>query len=343
MGMFGNTPWKFPTLGDLDPTMQASPQPQSGFPQIAAPQPSAPPSWMPQIPAVPPEKTGFNKPGGWAEKLGAIGGILQSYGGRPNDAYDEFIQRNEQRRQALLAQRQQALKAFQPQDVGGNLVRLNPQTGAYESVYSPPAKPTGPHYFESNDGSQWAVGEDGQPKLVYKDPDPKIQVVANGDGTFTRVPLTGSVPGLTAPATGLPPGYTVRAGGSGPGQGGFQPSVSALWPFLNKQESSGNYSAVGPSTPYGQALGGNQLMPATAKGMAAKLNLPWRPDLLTDSSPTGKQYQDLLGQAYLQQGYEATGNWRDALRYYHGGPDRRLWGPKTNGYADKILSRAGLN
>lgn len=119
--------------------------------------------------------------------------------------------------------------------------------------------------------------------------------------------------------------------------------VSSIWPALNAQESSGNYAAVGPQTKYGQALGGNQLMPGTAKDMAAKLNLPWRPDLLTDTSPQGKQYQDMLGQAYLQQGYEATGNLRDALRYYHGGPNRGLWGRKTNKYADSILSRMGTN
>lgn len=120
-------------------------------------------------------------------------------------------------------------------------------------------------------------------------------------------------------------------------------NVSAIWPALNAQESSGNYAAVGPQTKYGQALGGNQLLPGTAKDMAAKLKLPWRPGLLTDPSPQGRQYQDALGQAYLQQGYDATGNVRDALRYYHGGPNRGIWGPKTNRYADKILSRVGNN
>lgn len=132
------------------------------------------------------------------------------------------------------------------------------------------------------------------------------------------------------------------SGGATPSASGtFQPSVSALWPHLNARESSGNYAAVGPATPYGRAYGGNQLQPGTAKDMAAKLNLPWRPDLLTDTSSTGRNYQDALGQAYLQEGYDKTGNWRDALRYYHGGPDKRLWGKKTNNYADSILRSAG--
>jgi hypothetical protein len=38
---------------------------------------------------------------------------------------------------------------------------------------------------------------------------------------------------------------------------------------------------------------------------------------------------------------QRTGNVRDALRYYHGGPNRSMWGPKTNAYADSILSRLG--
>lgn len=59
------------------------------------------------------------------------------------------------------------------------------------------------------------------------------------------------------------------------------------------------------------------------------------------SSPEAAEYQRKIGQAYLEEGLNATGNVRDALRYYHGGPDRRLWGPKTNNYADSILKRMG--
>jgi soluble lytic murein transglycosylase-like protein len=84
-----------------------------------------------------------------------------------------------------------------------------------------------------------------------------------------------------------------------------------------------------------------QMLPATAKEMAAKIGLPWRPDLLTDQSPTGAAYQQRLGRAYFNEGLQKTGNLRDALRYYHGGPNPSLWGPKTNAYADAVLSRMG--
>lgn len=83
------------------------------------------------------------------------------------------------------------------------------------------------------------------------------------------------------------------------------------------------------------------MLPDTAKEMAAKVGLPFRPDLLRSNDPVGLRYQQALGQAYLKQGLSETGNMRDALRYYHGGPNRALWGPKTNAYADAILNRLG--
>lgn len=87
------------------------------------------------------------------------------------------------------------------------------------------------------------------------------------------------------------------------------------------------------------ALGSTQMLPATAREMANKLGLPFRPDLLQSNDKTALQYQQALGQAYLKEGLERTGNMRDALRYYHGGPDRAQWGPKTNAYVDQVLGR----
>ena len=89
------------------------------------------------------------------------------------------------------------------------------------------------------------------------------------------------------------------------------------------------------------ALGSTQMLPGTAKEMAAKTGLPFAPSLLRSNDPAALDYQRRLGAAYLQEGLEKTGNVRDALRYYHGGPNRKMWGPKTNAYADAILGRLG--
>jgi soluble lytic murein transglycosylase-like protein len=65
------------------------------------------------------------------------------------------------------------------------------------------------------------------------------------------------------------------------------------------------------------------MLPATAQEMANKLGLPFRPDLLRSNDPAALDYQRRLGAAYLQEGLAKTGNVRDALRYYHGGPTGR--------------------
>jgi soluble lytic murein transglycosylase-like protein len=102
-------------------------------------------------------------------------------------------------------------------------------------------------------------------------------------------------------------------------------------------ESHGEGTALSPKG----ALGSTQLMPATAKEMSVKLGLPFRPDFLRSNDPKALQYQRALATAYLQEGLAKTGNLTDALHYYHGGPDRAQWGPKTNAYADAVLSRLG--
>lgn len=108
-------------------------------------------------------------------------------------------------------------------------------------------------------------------------------------------------------------------------------------PALIHQESGGSGIARSPKG----ALGSTQMLPATAKEMASKLGLPFRPDMLRSSDPAALRYQRALGEAYLQEGLDRTGNLRDALHYYHGGPDREQWGPKTHAYAASILSHLG--
>lgn len=112
-------------------------------------------------------------------------------------------------------------------------------------------------------------------------------------------------------------------------------SVTDIMPALIQQESGGRGTAVSPAG----ALGSTQLFPDTAREMAGKLGIAFNPGLLRSNDPAALAYQYELGQAYLQQGINATGNVYDALRYYHGGPNRAIWGPKTNAYANSVLRR----
>lgn len=95
----------------------------------------------------------------------------------------------------------------------------------------------------------------------------------------------------------------------------------------------------GPQTHWGRAAGLMQVLPGTAREMAGKLGVPFQPDLLTGQTPDAAAYQRRIGEAYLHEGMDKTGNLRDALRYYHGGPNRKRWGSKTNSYADSILQK----
>ena len=115
-----------------------------------------------------------------------------------------------------------------------------------------------------------------------------------------------------------------------------------ILPHLIQQESGGRVGISGPQTQYGTAQGMTQMLPATAQGVAKKLGVPWRPDLMSGTSEAAAAYQKALGQGYLEESLNATGNVRDGLRRYHGGPNRRLWGKKTNSYADNILRRMGV-
>lgn len=117
--------------------------------------------------------------------------------------------------------------------------------------------------------------------------------------------------------------------------------ASVPFDAIIEQESGGRAGVVGQRTPYGTPLGMAQMLPETAREMAGKLKLPWRPELLTAATPEGADYQKRLGEAYFNEGLARTGNLRDAARYYHGGPNRKLWGPKTNRYADSFMRRIG--
>jgi len=131
--------------------------------------------------------------------------------------------------------------------------------------------------------------------------------------------------------------------------GGAQPQQAApqgdpidlIFDSLIQQESGGRAGVLGPQTRYGRAEGLTQMLPATARETAERNGIPWRPELMRGTSPEAAEYQRRLGRLYFEEGLRETGNVRDALRYYHGGPNRDLWGPRTNRYAEEVLARAG--
>jgi hypothetical protein len=113
-------------------------------------------------------------------------------------------------------------------------------------------------------------------------------------------------------------------------------------PALVKQESGGRAGVLGPQTKYGRAEGMTQMLPDTARATAQKIGMPWQPELMRGDTPEAAEYQQRLGEAYLREGIEATGDLDGGLRYYHGGPNRQQWGPKTDAYARSIQAQLGV-
>jgi|GEM_PF-3319162 len=126
-----------------------------------------------------------------------------------------------------------------------------------------------------------------------------------------------------------------------PGTPGAAPPADALFESLIKTESGGRPGILGPMTDYGQAQGLTQMLPETAQAMAQKLGVPWKPELMTGTSPEAADYQRRLGRAYFDEGMQKYGGDPvKALMYYHGGPNEALWGPKTQDYAQSVLRGA---
>lgn len=120
MGMFGSIP-----AGMMNPMLGQQPQQAPMMPQ----QPAMATGGM--LGAQAPKKPGFNDPGGWAERLSAIGDVLGRAGGMGSTGAMQALMQARQQRRELEAAR------YAPQHIGQAIVRLNPETNQYETLYAP--------------------------------------------------------------------------------------------------------------------------------------------------------------------------------------------------------------
>lgn len=107
------------------------------------------------------------------------------------------------------------------------------------------------------------------------------------------------------------------------------------------QESDGDYGIANAEG--SGALGAYQFMPPTARALAERLGLPYRPDLLQGNkgrSKEGRAYQDALGTAQLQDAIEfGGGDIGKAGAFHFAGPNTKGHGAKTRQYEKDILRR----
>jgi hypothetical protein len=138
-------------------------------------------------------------------------------------------------------------------------------------------------------------------------------------------------------------GFTVTPKGVEPGIAPGIPkslTVETLRPLFVAQESGGNYAAVNKES---GAMGAYQIMPDTGRQLARKLGVPWKPELMTATSPVARQYQDALGTAMIKTVIkDGNGDPETIFALYYAGPDRKGWGPRTRKYVKDMLGRLGM-
>ena len=97
---------------------------------------------------------------------------------------------------------------------------------------------------------------------------------------------------------------------------------------LGHQESRFNSRAIGPTTQLGRAKGMMQYLDGTAQGMGIN---PFDANQSIDAA--AKQIRDRLSKGYSME---------DAVKEHFAGPDRKLWGKKTDVYGREVMEKAGL-
>lgn len=100
---------------------------------------------------------------------------------------------------------------------------------------------------------------------------------------------------------------------------------------IKQVESGGNYQIKGPMTPYGQATGAYQWLDSTWNNYKGYKRA-------ADAPPA---VQEERARRDMQALYAKYGDWGQVAMAWHGGPNQKLWGPKTQGYRTKVLGLFG--
>ena len=108
------------------------------------------------------------------------------------------------------------------------------------------------------------------------------------------------------------------------------------------QESGGRFGI--PNAQGSGAMGLGQIMPDTARALAKRLGLPYRPDLLAGKDKAAQEYQIALTNEATREAFDyGKGDIGKASAYYFAGPDKSQWGPKTKQYQSDIARRLGTS
>jgi hypothetical protein len=207
-------------------------------------------------------------------------------------------------------------------------------------------KHTEPHYWESNDGSLHAIGDNGQPTEVYHDPSPKMNFIPDGKGggMWVAVPTTNAPAQPVGSLTPIPddPAPAPTAAGS------YYPASRTLDGITAQGESGNRDFGPGGSllrSPAG-AMGRMQVMPGTLARPGYGVR-PGNPNDPSDIARVGRDYRAAMQNRYggdLSKMWGAynwgPGNLDNALSTY--GSDWLSHAPpETRSYIRRNLMRVG--
>ena len=96
---------------------------------------------------------------------------------------------------------------------------------------------------------------------------------------------------------------------------------------LGHQESRYNPQAIGPETQWGRARGMMQYLDDTAKGLGIN---PFDPAQAVPAA--ARQIRERLDKGYSME---------DAVKEHFAGPNRKLWGKKTDAYGREVMEKVG--
>lgn len=232
------------------------------------------------------------------------------------------------------AQNQMAMQGANPPTVAQEVMGVAPQQGAPQA---PPPGAGGLGAIPPAAGTPAPQGM-GAPPMS---PAPQGAPVGMAEGGLAALPVSDSM--FEEPDNGGYAGGGLIAfsrGGSSKDKD-YSDIMEWLYPALVQAETGGR-PRPGQPTKYGTAQGRAQMLPSTAQMVAKRLGMDYDEDLLAGSSPEAQAYQDTLGKDYLLEGLRRYGGDPEkAAMFYHGGPNEKGWGSKTQLHAKKVLGAAG--
>jgi len=151
--------------------------------------------------------------------LDKLGLVADAFGNNHNNA-DQLAERDKFEYQQQVFQQ----KNFAPQQVGDSIVRLNPQTGQYESLYTAPQKPHADDAFTQTLRNAGIDPTSPQARQLYMQraqtlasPAPNFVSDGAGGGRWVQPPAPG-MGGMSAPQA--PVGKLTPLSGGGAPRGG---------------------------------------------------------------------------------------------------------------------------